>query len=278
MIYFRFKLLLPIMAQVCCVALSLSSLAHAQQPAGEDAGRPDSSPGRQIFVSTCSGCHGLDGRGSERAPSVVTSSKVQSFSDSQLGDLIRNGINGAGMPPFRSLTQDQVRGLVRFLRVLQGASGSAKLPGDPALGKELFFGKEGCSTCHSIAGTGGFLGPDLSAYATGKSASEIAASITDSARIPPVGYKLADIVTSNGTRLEGIVRNEDNFSIQLQSRDGSLYSFDKSDLRSFEYVRQSLMPTNYKDQLSRGELDSLVSYLMSECSPEPAHKTKAEDQ
>jgi hypothetical protein len=67
--------------------------------------------------------------------------------------------------------------------------------------------------------------------------------------------------------VEGVVRNEDNFSVQLQARDGSFHFFQKSAVQSLEYLGQSLMPTTYGERVTRGELDDLVSYLMSTGSP-----------
>jgi len=54
--------------------------------------------GRQVFESRCAGCHGIDGRGGERAPDIATSAKTQRRSDSALAQIINNGIPAAGMP------------------------------------------------------------------------------------------------------------------------------------------------------------------------------------
>jgi putative heme-binding domain-containing protein len=71
------------------------------------------------------------------------------------------------------------------------------------------------------------------------------------------------LTTRDGDRLEGIVRNEDNFSVQLQTKDGSFHFFQKSDLRNIEPLGRSVMPTNYRERLSPDELNDLVSYLMN---------------
>ena len=71
------------------------------------------------------------------------------------------------------------------------------------------------------------------------------------------------LITSNGDRLEGMIRNEDNFSVQFQTKDGSFRSFQKSELRNLDRLETSLMPTNYGERLSPGELDDLVSYLVT---------------
>jgi hypothetical protein len=63
--------------------------------------------------------------------------------------------------------------------------------------------------------------------------------------------------------LSGAVRNEDNFSIQLQSGDGTFHFLLKSDLDKLEYQRLPPMPTDYGQKLSPEELDDLVGYLQS---------------
>jgi putative heme-binding domain-containing protein len=71
------------------------------------------------------------------------------------------------------------------------------------------------------------------------------------------------LVTQDGNRLEGVIRNEDNFSVQLQTKDGGFHFFQKSNLRAVEHLERSLMPTDYSERLSASELNDLVSYLMN---------------
>ena len=65
----------------------------------------------------------------------------------------------------------------------------------------------------------------------------------------------------DGKKLTGLTRNEDNFSLQLQTIDGAFYSIAKSDLQEVQRSTQPLMPTDYGSRLNRTELDDLVSYL-----------------
>jgi cytochrome c oxidase cbb3-type subunit 3 len=240
---------------------------HAQQDDSlEDDFKKSPGPGQLTFASSCAGCHGLDGRGSEKAPNIAANVKVEHFTDAQLADIISNGVPGTGMPAFRALSPAQVRAVVGYLRVLQGKGKARALPGDADQGKKIFFGKADCSTCHTISGQGGFLGPDLSASGS-MSADAILKAILNPAPIIPAGYKPATITTRDGTRVEGVIRNEDNFSVQLQTRDGAFLFFDKSEVKSIEYGSQSLMPSNYADRLSRSELNDLISFLMSAGSP-----------
>ena len=170
------------------------------------------------------------------------------------------------MPAFHSLSTAQVQSLVSYIRALQGTTDSRVVPGDAVRGKEIFFGKGECSSCHAVAGQGGFLGPDLTSYGAASSAKQILEAILNSNRIVPSGYKSAVATTHDGTTVEGIVRNEDNFSVQLQTQDGTFHFFQKSDLQKLEYSKQPLMPSNYAQRLNQDELNDLVSFLMGATS------------
>src|ERR1035441_5597076 len=132
------------------------------------------------------------------------------------------------MPAFHSLSERQTSALVVYLRLLQGKSEMRTLPGDARRGKGIFFGKGQCFSCHTISGEGGFLGPDLSSYGSTASAKGIHDEIVRSRRTPPQGYRSAVLVTAAGDRIEGLIRNEDNFSVQFQTKDGGFHSFQKS--------------------------------------------------
>lgn len=223
--------------------------------------------GRQIFTTTCAACHGLDGRGGEHAPNIATRADVRRLSDQQLFRIVHDGADSGAMPAFgATFSAAQIHAVVQYLRALQGAQSAAKLPGDPLAGKALFFGKAGCSGCHMVEGQGGFIADELTDYAASKSVDEIRAAITAPAADPRRRDRLATVTTNSGETLQGIVRNEDNFSLQLQALDGSYHLLDKSDIRSVAYDANSLMPSDYGTKLSSAELDAIVSYLMSSTS------------
>lgn len=218
---------------------------------------------RQTFENRCAACHGLDGRGGERAPDIATSPKTQNRTDEALTQIITNGVPTGGMPSFSSLDAPTIKALVKYLRVLQGKSDSAAMPGNPAAGKTLFFGPARCSACHLAAGSGGFLGPDLSTYARRRPPEEIRDAITKPATLPGIGRSEVTVTPRNGPALTGVLRNEDNFSIQFQSPDGAFHSITKADAASISHSKTPLMPTDYGTKLSAAELNNLISFLMS---------------
>jgi putative heme-binding domain-containing protein len=152
---------------------------------------------------------------------------------------------------------------VKYLRVLQGRGQPSVLPGDATRGQQVFFGRAECSSCHMIAGEGGFLASDLSGYGKGHSVEEIRQVILSAGRDSNLHVKRATITSDDGKQYDGLVRNEDNFSIQLQAMDGSYHFFEKTNVRNVEYQPGPVMPSNYASRLSPGELNDIISYLIT---------------
>jgi putative heme-binding domain-containing protein len=251
------------------LVLSASTISFCQKNQSSSAeGKSQSvSAGRGTFNDSCAACHGLDGRGSDKALNIAANSRAQHLSNAQLAKIISNGVPENGMPAFNSLSASEIDGVVRYLRTLQGKSEAQSLPGDAQRGRAVFFGKGDCASCHMIAGEGGFLGPDLTNYSATASPDGIRNEIVRSTRVPSVGYRTAVITTAKSDRLEGLIRNEDNFSLQLQTKDGTFHLLKKADVQSRQTLDGSLMPADYRDRLNESELNDLVSYLMK--TPDP---------
>jgi cytochrome c oxidase cbb3-type subunit 3 len=226
--------------------------------------------GKQTFTSSCASCHGLDARGGERAPNIADNPKAQRLSDAQISRLIENGIAGTGMPAFHSLNPSDIKAVVTYLRTLQGANNirtTTKVPGNPNAGEIIFFGKAACSTCHMIAGKGGYIASDLSAYASAHNADQVRGAIAEPASGSDRHPSTVTITIRGGEKYVGRIRNEDNFSLQLQALDGTFHFITKSDVEAFEYSSQTLMPSNYATTLSATELNDVISYLMTVPNP-----------
>jgi cytochrome c oxidase cbb3-type subunit 3 len=255
--------LVPVLLALWAGGGLVASAQGLKQDAWEDDFKPGALPGKRTFNSSCAGCHGLDGRGGERAPNIAGSAKVQRLSDAEITAIISKGVPGTGMPAFHLFSSAKVQAVVSYLRVLQGREKAHQLPGNPERGKTIFFGKGDCSSCHMVQGQGGFVGPDLSAYGSNRSVKEVLNAILDPASNSDWKRKAATAITREGVSVSGSVRNEDNFSVQLQTTDGAFRFFPKSDLQSLEYLNHPLMPVDYAEKFSQSELDDVASYLLS---------------
>ena len=180
----------------------------------------DADLGKQAF-STCAVCHGLDGRGGEHAPNIATDPKIQRLSDNALLAIIRNGIPAEGMPSFRKFWKDEkIRAVLQYLRTLQGSKDTTVETGNANQGSDSFFGRAGCSACHMIEGRGTFLATDLSAYGTGRNATAIREAIVAPEKNVDPRHGIVSVLTRSAKKYCGAVRNEDNFTLQMQTADG----------------------------------------------------------
>ena len=246
-----------------CALVMHAGAEKANPPAQRNqTGRPAADDGRKVFESVCATCHGLDGRGGERGPNIATRAEIQQLSDEETLHVLQAGIPSAGMPAFGTLGASKLKAVKDYLRILQGGNNAASVSGDAKQGKLLFFGKAGCAKCHMVNGAGGFFGTDLSTYGLNVSLEEMRSAITDPNKDPEPRERTVLVTTRDGRQFTGIARNEDNFSLQLQSLDGTFHLFAKKDLEHFEYLPKSLMPSDYGSSLSAAELNDLVSYLV----------------
>jgi cytochrome c oxidase cbb3-type subunit 3 len=261
-----------------CTVLFISDLTSAEH--GSRQVEQPLALGKHVFESRCAGCHGMDGRGGERAPDIAKRGTTQRQSDEAIAHTIRAGMLSAGMPAFGMLDDSSLRALVTYLRFLQGRTAIAKLPGDPAHGKSLFFGKARCSECHTLAGAGGFIASDLSSYARTHGSDDIRQAIINPAKSGRAAV-LTAVTARDGSKYSGVARNEDNFSLQLQTPDGVFQLFLKSELASMVRENAALMPSNYGSTLSAVDLNDLIAFLMSTNGgkgPRPAKKVFKEDE
>ena len=218
---------------------------------------------KQAYSTNCAGCHGLDGKGGERAPDIATRPQVRQLTDDAILQVLQKGVPNTTMPSFGFLDLKTKQSLVAYLRALQGATTATKLPGDAQRGREVFFGKGGCASCHMVRGQGGFFASDLSGAAQARSPESIREAIIAPNRDLDPRRRTVLATLSNGTTIEGIARNEDNFSIQLLSQSGAIHLLPKSLLAKLAYRDQSPMPSDYGTKLSSSDLDDLVNFLSS---------------
>ncbi len=217
--------------------------------------------GKNIFEAKCATCHGLDGFGGEHAPDIIRRFAVKTLSDQALLNLIHDGIQEEGMPGFPSIGQEGGHAVVAYIRFLQGKSAAESAPGDPVRGKDLYLGKAGCAACHQIGGRGQFVARDLAGFARDHPGNEIRDAI-----LRPSGeqQETATVIGRDGRKFSGMIRNEDNASLQLQDGDGRFYLLMKSGLVSVQRKADDPMPVDYGHQLSGTELDDLVAYILRE--------------
>jgi cytochrome c oxidase cbb3-type subunit 3 len=230
--------------------------------------------GKSAFETKCAVCHGLDGLGGEHAPDIIRQADVKALSDEALLDIIHDGIPEAGMPGFPSLGEEGSHAIVSYIRFLQGRSAGNSVPGNPERGHDLFFGKAGCSACHQIGVRGQFVAGDLAGFARDHPEDEIRDAILKPSEEP---QEAVSVIARDGRRFSGMIRNEDNASLQVQDADGRFYLLMKSNLASVQRKAGEPMPADYGQRLSSTELNDLVSYILREArTSDPSSVPSAE--
>lgn len=169
--------------------------------------------GRTLFRGECSYCHGIDARGGSRGPDLTAGRSVHGDSDESLFNTITEGVSGTEMPA-NDLEPDEIWAVISYLRSLRSAA-SAPPAGNARAGETLFFGTATCSQCHMVNGRGGRVGPDLSRVGAARTPAVIAENIRTPSKELLAGYETVSAVGRNGTRVVGVRRNEDTFTVQV---------------------------------------------------------------
>ena len=111
-----------------------------------------------------------------------------------------------------------------------------------------------------VRGKGGFIGSDLSFYGADAKPDQIRAIILDPEKSLPADKKATTVVTLKAQKITGMLKVKDNFSVSIQTPDGSFHYLPNSELAHVDLYSHSLMPAG--SSLSGKEVDDLVSYLL----------------
>ncbi len=267
-----------------CTALCLLAQRRAPEgPANPFAKNPQAiAEGREIYNDVCTACHGKDGSAGDKALALgAPARRYARGTDAQIFDAIMKGIPGTMMPANRLLDNDAWK-VAAYIRGLRGTAIDTPAAGDVASGESVFWNKGKCGECHMIRGKGGLSGPDLSDIASIRKYTSIVDALTkeqhrvaadggthDSALLPLATYQPVRITTREGKTIEGLLRNEDSFTVQVFGSDNRLYMFDREKLREVFYIPKSIMPTDYDKRLSAKEFQDLLAFLTRLALPAP---------
>jgi putative heme-binding domain-containing protein len=217
--------------------------------------------GRALFGARCSTCHGADAKGIV-APDL-TALWASEVDDERVFQVIRQGVPGSVMPPSQA-PDTELWSIVAYLKSISTVPDMVLSGGDPARGRQLFHTR--CAECHRVNGQGGSLGPDLSRITRIRSRSDIVSAIRQPDTSVARGYRTVRLVTGNGDTVEGLLKAEDAFSVQILDRDQRLRGFRLADIRSLERSPDSLMPAFDDSQLNDAAIDDLLQYLAATLS------------
>jgi PQQ-dependent dehydrogenase (methanol/ethanol family) len=223
--------------------------------------------GKRLFDAACTPCHGAGGVGSERAPSLDTGRFTHGGEDFEIFQTIQKGVPGTQMPAFASFSADQLWQLVSYVRSLSRTDSTvtaAPAIGDAARGEQLFFGTGQCSSCHEVNGRGLPLAADLSEIGR-QTPGHIQVGMEHEPNPLRVflgpDQRYVEITLQDGTQFEGLVKNEDSYSIVLQTLDGAYRFLDRRRIRTLTNSSRTLGPTDLAQRLSAEQMADLLGYL-----------------
>ena len=200
------------------------------------------------------------------ASNLAVARSVSRGSEAGLFKLIRTGIPGTEMPPQPDLPEERLWQLVSYLRSLAHPAEQPPVPGNVAAGQAVFQ-RAGCAGCHVVNGAGGFLGPALDSIGVRRDSAKIREDLLDPSAELAEGFGTVVVETAGGETLEGVLKNEDSFTLLVMTADGGIKTFQRKQLRSVHTPQRSQMPADYAQRLGPEEVQDLLAFLDRQRDP-----------
>ena len=247
----------------------LISLAQAQvlNPLASDPRAAQA--GGAIFRAQCATCHGADAKGidSIEAPDLTLIWARETTTDASLFKTIKEGIAGSIMPPHQN-PDSEIWMTVSYLKSIAISGTNETVVGNAGRGRNIFV--ENCSRCHRVDGVGGSLGPDLSSITGRRSLASLVNSLREPSSAIGRRFKPVSLTTATNERVQGTIKSEDAFSVQLMDSDQVLRAFNKIELIQFTRGINSLMPVFSEAALTETDVNDILSYLQSRRGRRPS--------
>jgi putative heme-binding domain-containing protein len=156
----------------------------------------------------------------------------------------------------RATTADRVAMIARFKEHL---TPDKLAQADLGHGRAVFA--KTCAACHTLFDAGGKIGPEL----TGSQRSNldyVLSNALDPSAVVARDYQMTLVQTADGRVLSGIIKREDDFSLEVQSAT-ELVVVPKGEIESRQTTANSMMPEGLLLSLGEAEVRDLVAYLAS---------------
>ena len=141
--------------------------------------------------------------------------------------------------------------------------------GDAARGELVFRRAEtNCYQCHSIAGAGGWLAPDLSSIGATAQLDYLINSVLDPNKDIKDGYDGYLVVTKSGDAYSGIKVLQDSSHLVLRDNDRQALAIPLSEVKAQRSIG-SLMPVGLTDAITHQEFLDLIKFLSELGKPGP---------
>lgn len=130
-------------------------------------------------------------------------------------------------------------------------------------GRQLFFGKATCATCHTVGSQGGHLGPDLTSIQRDRSAHDLLEAVVYPSASFVREFETYNIKT-NSTTYRGILKEKTPESITVEVAPGNMVRVSRKDIQSLEPDKLSMMPQGLDKLLTGQEMADLMAFLIGQ--------------
>jgi len=131
-------------------------------------------------------------------------------------------------------------------------------------GRRVFFTQTAaCATCHKVKGEGTEVGPDLSEIGSKLAKEALYESILDPSAGISFGYEAWQFELKNGDEPYGLIVSETPEEVAVKNNTGVVTRYKKSEIKSRQQMKLSIMPAGLQQAMTTAELVDLVEYLAS---------------
>ena len=132
--------------------------------------------------------------------------------------------------------------------------------GDAQAGRKVF--DRTCSVCHTYAGGGGNVGPDLTGVKNQPVDALLMHTIVPNYEVYP-NYMAVTLEIHSGESLSGWIETESDHSITLRAASGEQRTILRSNIQTLTTSGRSLMPDGLEQTMTKTEMKDLITYLKS---------------
>ena len=202
----------------------------------------------------------MEGTVGDRGPALAAARRYLRTSDDDLFSAIKNGIPGTRMPP-ALISEHDVWKIVAYIGSLRATASDEFVAAMRRTGRKCFEPKAVARNVTCSRAVGDCFGPDLSNIGAERNLHDLRETLTKARPNIPRGYQPVRITSKSGATIEGIAKNEDNFTLQVLDKNLELHLLRREEVDRIEYKKESLMPYRYGTTLTKDELQDLLAFL-----------------
>jgi putative membrane-bound dehydrogenase-like protein len=156
----------------------------------------------------------------------------------------------------RTTPADRAKQIAKYRKMLNA---SPPMAPDLALGRALFV--KTCAQCHTLYGTGGKVGPDITG-SNRPNLDYLLENIFDPSAVIPKEYAVTVLTLRRGRVITGIVKGETPAALTVATANETL-TVPRKDIEKSEPSSVSMMPDDLLKGMTDDEVRALIAYLRS---------------